>query len=284
MYKIIGGDGKIYGPVSSDTIREWIASRRATANSQVRAEGSMEWKPLNEIAEFQGALPSGAPPLVDQTASVALPKTSRMAVVSLVLGILGCTSIIGLVLGIFALIRINNRRGTLGGRGIAIAGICVSAFMILVVIPIMATLSGVALPALAQAKEKAQSVECLNHLRQLGFAARQYAEKSDDQLLNSTNWCDALQPYATKDLFRCPGDRSKVCGYGYNAALSGRPLAEMNPLTVMFFEIPGGWNVSGGVEEMLQEPRHRRGFNVGFVDGSARQVRESELPTLRWEP
>ena len=296
MYKIIGGDGQIYGPVSAETIREWILSRRATSNTQVQAEGSTEWKKLGELAEFKDALPSvtsasatGVPPQIqgfDGTrSSKTMPgaPTSGLAVTSLVLGIMGCMAPVGLVLGIIALVRINKSQGKIGGGGFAIAGICVSAVMLLFALPVMA---GLLLPALAKAKDRAQTVNCMSNVRQLGVAARTYAQSSGGRLPYATNWCDVLQSHVTgQNVFYCPAEKSQLCGYGYNAALSGLVVSEVNPSTVMFFEIPGGWNVSGGPEQMLQDARHgRKTFTVVFADGSAHQMTLAALQTLRWDP
>lgn len=59
------------------------------------------------------------------------PKTSRLAVYSLILGILGfvsfgLTSLPGLITGIIAMQRIRSRPLTLKGRGMAIAGLVLS--------------------------------------------------------------------------------------------------------------------------------------------------------------
>jgi len=64
------------------------------------------------------------------------PKTSGLAVASLVLGIAGLctcgvTSLVGLILGIVALGKVNRSGGTLGGRGVAIGGIVASALTLL---------------------------------------------------------------------------------------------------------------------------------------------------------
>ena len=55
MYKIIGADQKEYGPVTSDHIRHWIAEGRVNGQTQARAEGDEEWKPLAAFAEFAGS-------------------------------------------------------------------------------------------------------------------------------------------------------------------------------------------------------------------------------------
>ena len=52
MYKILGGDGKEYGPISAATLRQWISEGRANAQTQVQAEGSTAWVALGQIPEF----------------------------------------------------------------------------------------------------------------------------------------------------------------------------------------------------------------------------------------
>lgn len=59
MFKIIGGDGKQYGPVTDGQIREWITSGRANAQTMVQRDGEPDWKPLSQFAEFADALGTG---------------------------------------------------------------------------------------------------------------------------------------------------------------------------------------------------------------------------------
>jgi len=68
MYRIIGADGKEYGPVSAEVVCQWIAQGRANAQSRIRPEGAMEWKFLSELPEFAADLAArtatpGLPPL-----------------------------------------------------------------------------------------------------------------------------------------------------------------------------------------------------------------------------
>lgn len=51
MFTILGGDGKEYGPVSLDQLREWMAQNRANLDTQARREHG-PWLPLRAHPEF----------------------------------------------------------------------------------------------------------------------------------------------------------------------------------------------------------------------------------------
>jgi prepilin-type processing-associated H-X9-DG protein len=293
MYKIIGADQREYGPVTVEQIREWIAEGRVNRQTRVQAEGRGEWRPLTEFPELVGSLTgtiTGAPvPPLPATAASTPARTSGLAIASLVLGILGfctfgLTALLGLILGIVALARINRSNGAMKGWGVALAGTVVSGVFLLM-LPILA---GLLLPALAKAKNKATAITCMNNLRQLGLAARMYAGEYNELLPSAANWCDGLQQYvASGKSFQCPlGDQSQRCHFGFNAQLSGADLSkiEFPVTTVLFFETDGGWNVSGGREMVLTRPRHPRTVAMGFVDGHVELVNVSRLENVRWKP
>ena len=58
MFIIIGGDGKEYGPVSAEKIREWIKSGRANLSTKAKYVGTEEWHTLGEYTEFVSSPPS----------------------------------------------------------------------------------------------------------------------------------------------------------------------------------------------------------------------------------
>ncbi len=51
-FMIVGGDGRTYGPVTADEVRQWIADRRANAQTRAQRDGATEWKTLAEYPEF----------------------------------------------------------------------------------------------------------------------------------------------------------------------------------------------------------------------------------------
>lgn len=68
MYKMMGADGREYGPISVEQLRQWIGEGRANAQTSVQAEGSTEWKTLGELPEFADAFSAPTAPPIPPTA------------------------------------------------------------------------------------------------------------------------------------------------------------------------------------------------------------------------
>ena len=64
MYRILGADGREYGPATADQVRGWIKDGRANASTRVRLEGTAEWRSLADFPEFAEALGRKGPPPV----------------------------------------------------------------------------------------------------------------------------------------------------------------------------------------------------------------------------
>ena len=109
MYRIIGADGRQYGPVTSAQVREWITSNRANAQTMVQLEGSTDWKPLGTFAEFSDLLGQAAPPLPPVVQAYD-PRKSKLV-----------AGLLGIFLGGFGVHRFY-----LGYTGIGIAQIVVT--------------------------------------------------------------------------------------------------------------------------------------------------------------
>ena len=295
MYKIIGADGKEYGPISADQLRQWISQGRVYAATQVRLEGDSEWKKLSDFPELSLAASVAPAPLpfaaTGQGAPMAAPQTSAMAITSLVLGVLGfftcgVTALFGLIFGIIAIIKINRSQGRLSGSGLAIAGTCVSVVFLL----LLPVLAGLMVPALIKAKQKAMTINCENNLRQLGLGVIMYAGSNNDQFPPAAGWSDAISTYVgSTNVFKCPSNPGQRCSYAFNRALDGKKLSEVNPRTVLLFESDAGWNGAGGGEAAASHGHHttyvrEEMINVVHVDGSAESVPVSQVAALRWNP
>ena len=105
---------------------------------------------------------------------------SGLAIASMVLGILGFVtsiilvgvifSLIGLILGIVALVKANKKPHIYGGTGFAIAGVVLSALIVLF-IPIIAA---IAIPNLLAARRAANEGSAISRLRTLYGAEQTY--------------------------------------------------------------------------------------------------------------
>ncbi len=145
MYKIIGADGKEYGPATAEALRQWITEGRANAQTRVLPEGTTEWKTLGELPEFAAALAGQAAPLPTLTPlpSSTAPKTNSLAVAGLVLGLLSVTcglccyglpfNLAGVICSGMALAQLK-REPAQQGRGLAIAGLVLSILSILLAV------------------------------------------------------------------------------------------------------------------------------------------------------
>jgi|SRR5579871_3124441 len=106
MYKIIGGDGKEYGPVSAEQLRQWMTEGRVNAQTRAQAEGSTTWQPLGEFPEFAvppttGAVPPSATPPPPPAPGQPRPQISNYLVPA-ILSTICCCLPFGVVAIIFA--------------------------------------------------------------------------------------------------------------------------------------------------------------------------------------
>lgn len=141
MFKIIGADGKEYGPVSAETLRQWMAEGRANSETRVLPEGGTEWKKLGELSEF--TIPTAVAPVQPtpgpgpiRPLPAAVPRTNPLAITGLICGIISMTiglccyglpfNIVGIICSAIALVQIKNDPQREGGHGIALAGLVLS--------------------------------------------------------------------------------------------------------------------------------------------------------------
>jgi uncharacterized protein DUF4190/uncharacterized protein DUF4339 len=138
MYRIVGVDGREYGPVSGEQLRQWIAEGRANAQTQTYAEGATEWRPLGALPEFAGFFVPPTPPTIRPPVSGPVRKTNSYAMAGMIFGILAvlcCCKFLfgafGIIFSLIGLAQINRQPEFYEGRGLAIAGLVLSILSLL---------------------------------------------------------------------------------------------------------------------------------------------------------
>lgn len=74
MYLFIGSDGKQYGPVDAETVRQWIREGRLIGASQAKQQPDANWRPLTEFPEFADLFPTILPPQSEGPGHSAAPS------------------------------------------------------------------------------------------------------------------------------------------------------------------------------------------------------------------
>jgi len=149
MYRIIGADGREYGPISADQVRQWVAQSRANASTPALSEGATEWKPLASLPEFSMLF---AAPAAFAPAAVSGLRTNGCALTGFILGMVSgpccvfccCVGplcgILGIIFSLIGLSQINRHPDVYGGKSFAVAGLVISIFSLLFYVIVIMTL------------------------------------------------------------------------------------------------------------------------------------------------
>jgi predicted Zn finger-like uncharacterized protein/prepilin-type processing-associated H-X9-DG protein len=160
-----------------------------------------------EIYEPTPALappPGGYQPVQYSVGGFEKPRTSGVAIASLVCGCLFCvplSALAALILGIIGLKQTKENRQ--GGRGMAIAGAVLGSVGMTLWLGYFALLISILLPSLNRAREVANRVKCASNMRQIGQGMLLYANDNKGQYppdLATLMKAEQLDP----NVFICP--------------------------------------------------------------------------------
>lgn len=149
MYKILGGDGKEYGPISADVLQQWVREGRANAQTQVLPAGQMAWITLGQLPEFSALFNAPASPAAFTSLPISPRRTNALAVTGFILSLVAITAglcccygfpfnIAGIVCSSIGLVQTRKQPETYSGRGFAIAGLIIGILSILIGIALLA--------------------------------------------------------------------------------------------------------------------------------------------------
>ena len=229
-------------------------------------------------------------PVSEETQSVpprpqipAQPKTSGLAIASLVCALTCVAAPVGLILGIVAAVQIDRNKNELKGMGLAVAGIVIGALATLI-LPIFAA---ILFPVFNRARHAAQTTACINNVKQISVAMNMYVSDYDSKFPPAGNWNDAIKPYLKNtNVWKCPADNTDGPSYAMNNQLNGIAGSKvLSPAdTVMLFESQPGKNRAGGPELLPSEPQHSSGDIIGYGDFHVAHVERANENSLNWNP
>ena len=140
-YRIVGQDGKTYGPVAAEQIRAWLAEGRVDSRTPVFVAGAADWTFVGLLPEFSSQ--ASPPTLGSLRPDLTLAhKTNGFATAGFVCGLLSCcgfccccflpVSILGIIFSVIAMIQIKSNTPPQNGFGLALAGLICSIVGLLV--------------------------------------------------------------------------------------------------------------------------------------------------------
>ncbi len=192
-------------------------------------------------------------------ATTATPKTSGLAIASLVCGIFGLLllpGLLGVILGIIAISRINSSNGAIKGKGLAIGGLVLSVITTLSA-GVILLIASLMLPTLAKAKAKANRLKCASNLKQISSAHIYFSAEND-----GFPW--QLPPPAKQQLFGTSRGMDKSVGGIFG--LEAMKMELINPKILHSPCDPGRASANEELE-MLWESYNTKGGNPMPAEG-----------------
>jgi type IV pilus assembly protein PilA len=227
-YFFLGADGKEYGPVSAEQIRQWRADNRANAQSQVRSTEGGGFVPLGSVPELEAggslpptptpmsayapaAAPGGEQETIKSLAATLASSSGWMrffAIMMYIAGGLYVLTIWGVLiawapiwLGVIVwraatradAARASGRKEDLNGALDSVRLyyklMGILSIGVLLIIPVIGLLAAMAIPAFTKVRQQARIKAISNNLRQFANASQEYML---EQHVTQTSYTDIV--------------------------------------------------------------------------------------------
>lgn len=131
-------------------------------------------------------------------------------------------------------------------------------------------------------------VSALSNTKQLTTGMLVYLSDSDECFPPAERWSDAIAAYIKNpEIITTPesGDNPALSS-ALNGLLASKQVvrAPAQNKLVVFCSVDGAKRNAWGGPANASEGRPDKGAPVGFLEGSVRNVRRKDLPTLKWRP
>ncbi len=219
-----------------------------------------------------------SPPTERGFAPVRPTLRTGLAVTAMVLSLVGlCVTplaIVGLILGIIALVKASKHPDTYGGQPMATAGVVLGGIGMLAGVLWLAMSAGVLLPALGKARLNANQLKSGTQLRAIGSALHTYSQSYDQAFPEvGADITQRLVSEAPAELFASPfvDSGSPTVSYLYCAGQTNA----LDANTILMFENPA---INGVGINVLYQDGHVEFIPAADIASTLKDVQNVQTP------
>lgn len=152
---------------------------------------------------------------------ISKPKTSGMAIWSLILSFIPIVCLVGLVLGIISAVKISKRKKELSGQGLAIGGIVIGSLNTLASCFILPILAAIAIPNFITMQTKAKDAQVKVVVEAVQLAVEDYKADHNAEPTGIQDF-EAKLPETTRQM-KNPYNKSQTYTVAGGGLVNGQP-------------------------------------------------------------